>query len=855
MNDTAVKNFCTWARAELLRQVRQRALYWGIREDGHDPKDADVIEGRVLSGAEKRRRGLLIDKLGPAAGAGYADSFERLMEEAAYTWFNRMAAIRFMELNDRIPRRVRILSGEDGSFSPQVLTRALDVRIEGLDADRVVEAMGSGDDEALFRLLFLAQCNELSRCMPDVFEPVGSAMELLLPAGLLHHDGVLAHLVSDIPESDWREGEGEDAGEGVRIVGWMYQYYVSERKDEVFAGFKKGRKAERDAIAPATQLFTPEWIVRYLVENSLGRLWMQNTPSSQLAGRMPYYIANEDDARVAFRRVSSPEEITVVDPACGSGHILVYAFDLLASIYEEAGYVRRDIPRLVLENNLSGMEIDPRAAAMASFALTMKACEYDSRFLRRGVRPRITCLRRAELDEGELQLVSELGKRTALLDAMAHADECGSLFAPDAADLAALDEALRVLDEQAAAGNLFADAARDKLRQMQQNCAPLARTYDVVVANPPYMGSSNMNKWLASWTKKSYPDSKRDLCTCFVERGFTLADASGYSAMVTMQSWMFLGSFEAMRGKLLASCSIVSMAHLGTRAFSAIGGEVVATTATVYSGAHTDAAATYLRLVDFENEQAKEQAIREAIENPDCGWFYRRSASSFSKIPGTPIAYWASGAMLKAFENPSLGSNTETHLGMATCNNDRFLRLWHEVSSDRRGAPSDYPYSDFIIWLPYNKGGQFKKWYGNNEYVVNWGKGGVELRKAGAVLVKDSLNFQPMVSWSRVSSGVLAVRYKEQGYLFDMTGPAAFGRRPNLLASMAFLNSAVGMHVARFMSATLDFQPGQISQYPFNMKITESEDVLVAASYSVDLSKSDYDSFETSWDFKRHPLV
>ena len=441
MNDNAIKNFATWARRELLSEVSKKCSFWGISDGDCPAANADSIDGRVLTSLEKRQRADLLKK---ASETG----LEQLVETAAYTWFNRLLAIRFMEVNDRLPSHVRVLSGDDGSFSPQVLREALDLPLDALDGARALELVQAGDDEALFKLIFLAQCDQLAECMPAVFDRIGSSMELLLPDGLLRKGGVVEQLVTSIPEDDWMEG--------VEIIGWMYQYYVSERKDEVFASFKKGKKAERDAIAPATQLFTPNWIVRYLTENSLGRLWVLNHPESSLPGVMPYFISPGEDAEKEFKRVSSPEEISVVDPACGSGHILVYAFDLLAAIYAEAGYSDREAARLIVEKNISGLEIDPRAAAMASFAVTMKACELDSRFLRRGVNPRITVLSRVEFTSEEKALMPRCRENLQLLDAAAHLDECGSLFKPSSKDMADIERDLASL---AGEGSLFAATA------------------------------------------------------------------------------------------------------------------------------------------------------------------------------------------------------------------------------------------------------------------------------------------------------------------------------------------------------------------------------------------------------------
>ena len=876
MQDTAIKNFCIWARRELMAQVALQARRFGIREDGYDPATADAIEGRPLTADERRQRADLIRRLGPVDAPGYKEAYENLVDQAAYTWFNRLIAIRFMELNDRLPSHVRMLSAADGAFRPQVLREALGVPIEGLDAAQVSELLRASDDEALFRCLFLAQCRELAACLPDVFEPVGAAMELLLPEGLLRQGSVVQRLVDDIPEEDWREG--------VEIVGWMYQYYVSERKDEVFASFKKGSKADAGAIAPATQLFTPDWIVRYLTENSLGRLWVQSRPESCLVEQMPYYIPDDlgvegaDDDRHAKGSMPSavagddpgrpdlsavpPESLKVIDPACGSGHILVYAFKLLAAMYEEAGHVRRDIPRLILQNNLTGCEIDPRAAQMASFALAMTACEWDSRFLRRAdkVSADIVCLRPAEIDADELTEMPYLAERTALLDAMAHMGECGSLFAPVPEDIAALERADDELDAREAGGDLLAHRPHAAVAQMLANCAPLAETYDAVIANPPYMGSSNMDKWLANWTKKHYPDSKRDLCTCFIERGFTLAKSCGYSAMVTMQSWMFLGSFEALREKMLKERSIASMAHLGTRAFDAIGGEVVATAATVFGGSPADAPASYLRLVDFDGEVAKEESIREAIANPTCGWFYRRSTDAFKSIPGTPIAYWASDAIGKAFEKGGpLASIGVPKVGLQTGENARFVRQWWEVSQNRSRydcTSIEESVQSGCRWFPYNKGGEYRKWYGNNDCVIDWESDGMRIKEfPGSVIRNPQCYFFPSITWSKISSGSIAFRYKPQGHVFDVAGTSIFAAEDELLCLQGACNSSVMLDIASMLSPTLNFEVGQIATYPILTDESKEPGIRDLVEEMRCLSKGDWDASEASWDFRRHMLV
>lgn len=830
MNDTALKNFATWARTKLLMDVRTRAATYRIEADGAQADAIARVDGEVLSPQEQRQRGDLLRMV-------RAEGFDALMERAAYTWFNRILAIRFMEVNDRLPSGVRLFSTGEGAFSrrTQAIEEALSLDIEGLDRQQVLDAIQASSDEQLFRVLFLAQCAELSACMPAVFEPIGSAMELLLPDNLLTSDGVIQHLVEDIPEQDWREG--------VEIVGWMYQYYNAERKDEFFSS---KRKASASDLAPATQLFTPEWIVRYLAQNSLGRLWMLNHPDSKLTEQMKYYLSPEEGNCEDVRKVESPEEITVCDPACGSGHILVCAFDLLAAMYDEAGYSRRDIPRLVLEKNLTGFEIDPRAAQMASFALTMKACEVDTRFLRRAVAPRIVVLHRIELDEEDLVRAPHVAARKRLIDAMAHLDECGSLLAPSEDDMRAIEADLTMLSGED--GDLFAEATLAKLKDMQQLCGELSRTFDTVIANPPYMGSSNMGPWLAKWTAKQHPDAKRDLCTCFLERGFTLANEAGYSAMVTMQSWMFLGSFEKMRESVLAERSIVSMAHLGTRAFSAIGGEVVSTTATVFHCEKAGETGEYLRLVDFDSEESKEQAIREAIANPNCGWFYRRSAQDFKSIPGTPIAYWASENFCAAFRNQTAGNYAEKICkGIFTGDNNFYLRLWFEI---KRSEIDE-------IWHRYSKGGVFRRWYGNSEHVVFWQNDGEKLKSDNRAGTGSSKYFgKPHVVWSGISSDSASFRFDPDFVYFDDVSPAVVFRQKVDFWMLALLNSSVVSSFLRVLAPTMHFQAGDIKIIPVIEPANSVADTVEKLSnQNISLSRLDWDLLETSWDFGHHPLT
>ena len=842
MNDTAIKNFAIWARRELISDVRKRCMKYGILEKGSLPATADSIDGRVLTSVERQQRA---DLLRIAADGGYRE----LVERAAYTWFNRLLAIRFMELNDRLPSHVRVLSGADGALRPQALAEAMDLPLEALDSTQVAELIQRGDDEALFREIFLAQCDELATCMPAVFEKIGGSMELLLPDSLLREDGVVEKLVTSIPEEDWREG--------VEIVGWMYQYYVSERKDEVFASFKKGKKAERESIAPATQLFTPNWIVRYLTENSLGRLWMLNKPSSSLSDDMPYFVKPDEDAETEFKKISSPEEITVVDPACGSGHILVYAFELLSKMYIEEGYTGRDAARLILEKNLSGMEIDPRAGAMASFALTMKACELDSRFLRRGVSPRITVLSRVEFEPEELQYIENLRDRPELMDAAAHLDECGSLLTVSSEDLEAI---ARDLASLAGETTLFGGSAAGKLKHLQTELEPLSRRYDVVVANPPYMGSSNMNSWLSGWTKKRYKEVCKDLCTCFIKRGFSLSDDRGYEALITSDTCMYISSFEKMRREVIERTSIVCFIDTrGTNAhpdvFDANAGWVL------WNHPCANIKGSYFKLNHPIPE--KGQRLLEALANPNCGWYYRTDASSFDAIPGSPIAYWASEAVVAAFANmESLGKRLITREGMATADNDRFIRQWFECSLKHIDFNHLAENPTKAKWYPYEKGGEYRKWYGNRELVVDWEDDGYRILHNYDIgtgrLRSHNYNgdyaFRRGITWSSISSAVIHVRWSPDGELFDSKGAKGFAQKDSwLLYAMALINSSFASMVLLILAPTIDFKVGDIIEIPDAGEYVE--EIAKIVKTNINLSRNDWDWFEVSWDFARHPLL
>ena len=820
MNDSALKSFCTWARTELIKGVEAQMVRYGITEPAPAPVGSETVNGLPLSPAEIEQRDELLRM---QAEVGH----EALRDRAAYTWFNRIVAIRFMDACGWLPSRMRMLSRADGSHGSEAVENALDVEITTADTDRIAELKTAGLDEPLWRYLFVAQCEELADCLPGVFERVGGAMELLLPQGLMMADSVVGKLNAVLTDEDWREG--------VTVLGWMYQYYNADVKDEFF---KSKRKAAAADIAPATQLFTPEWIVRYMVENSLGRLWMLNNPGSSLRERMEYYI-EPDAEHEDFIRISSPEEITLCDPACGSGHILVYAFELLFHMYEERGYREREIPELILTKNLAGMEIDSRAAQIAELALALCAREHDRRFFRRGVRADVTVLSSIPLGEDELPGNKKLAEE------LSHLGEIGSLLNPSEDEIDELKAAAASCSD-----DLFAATAKTKLESAAAICEKLSRRFTCTVANPPYMGSSSFNPFMSKWIKKNYPDAKSDLCTCFIERGFNLVEDKGYAAMVTMQSWMFLGSFEKMRAKVIDNKTIVSMAHLGPRAFDAIGGEVVNVTADVIYNQHSDAEGAYVRLVDINGSEAKRLKLVEAIQNPDCGWFYRRDADTFKQIPGTPIAYWLGSGLLAAFKNGcSFNSVAHPKVGMQTSKNEKYLRLWHE--SDYRPSRSDKK------WIKYLKGGDYRKWYGNLEWLLLYKNDPTWiLQQPHARVLSESLLEKRKNTWTDLTSGANSFRFAPQDTFYDISGHCYFPSPDNQLELLAYSNSSLFSFVLQLFNSTMHCQVGDVARVPYLAPAAaDKQHISDLSQRSLDASKADWDSFETSWDFKRHPLV
>lgn len=829
MNDSALKSFCTWARTELIKGVEAQMVRYGITDPVPEPAGSQTINGLPLSPLEVEQRDELL-RLQAAEG------HDALRDRAAYTWFNRIVAIRFIEARGWLPSRMRMLSRADGSHGSEAVENALDVEISTADPERVAQLKMAGSDEPLWRYLFVAQCEELADCLAGVFERVGGAMGLLLPQGLMMADGVVGNLNAVLTDEDWREG--------VTVLGWMYQYYNADVKDEFF---KSKRKAAAADIAPATQLFTPEWIVRYMVENSLGRLWMLNNPGSSLRERMEYYI-EPDAEHEDFIRISSPEEITLCDPACGSGHILVYAFELLFHMYEERGYREREIPELILTKNLTGMEIDPRAAQIAELALAMCAREHDRRFFRRGVGADVTVLSSIPLGEDELPGNKKLAEE------LSHLGEIGSLLNPSEAEIDELKAAAA-----SSSDDLFAAATKTKLEGAAAICEKLSRRFACTVANPPYMGSSSFNPFMSKWVKKNYPDVKSDLFSSFIVRIMDFAGEHGEVGMMTPFVWMFIGSYEKLRNRLIDDKTLTTLIQLE---YSGFAGATVPICTFTYHNSHIDGyKGGYVRLADFTGPAVQAPKALEAIQNPNCGWFYRRDADTFKQIPGTPIAYWASDGLLSAMaDGVKLSSFGRTSKGIITGKNDKFIRLWWECAVGTIGFSSS-SVSDLFSgrkWHPCTKGGSYRKWFGNLDSVIDWSNNGRSVFESAsregnhAQDYSDELKFKPAISWSAITSSIPSFRYASN-CLSEHAGMCLFVTEDKIGYMLSLLNSSVSKEYFSLIAPTLNVNAGDVDKFPVLLSCFNLVDGLFKESRG--LSKTDWDSFETSWDFKRHPLV
>lgn len=889
MNKTAIKNFAIWARNRLIADMKYRAGLLGITETGiasalpqstgsTEFYDIGTAEPYAIDREEIRQRNALVQALRKKEeDTDYATAYKYIIEEVAYTWFNRLIAVRFMEVNDYLPSHVRVLSSETGKTEPDLVTNPFDAELDfsSAEEERIIALKRDNKIDEVFKMLFIKQCNALNEILPALFEKTSDYTELLLNLSVIDQDGVLYHLVHDIPEEDF----DVSAGGQVEIIGWLYQYYNTEPKNDAFA--KKG-KITKEEIPAVTQLFTPDWIVRYMVENSLGRIWTEGHPNEELKENWKYYLEEaeqEEAVKVELAKIRQeyaqlkPEDIKLIDPCMGSGHILVYAFDVFMQIYESAGWSAREAAQSILEHNIYGLDIDDRAAQLSYFAVMMKARQYDRRIFQREVRPNVYAIQESNginreqlkyfgADLGASEKETAMDQITGLLHTFVDAKEYGSILNVESYDW----DLLRRFVAKTNAGDQISfdtyglDETAEQLKELIAIAEVMAQKYEVVVTNPPYAGTSNLSVKVNNFVKKHYPDSKADLFAVFIERCGEMLKQNGFQAMITQHAWMFLSSYRKERVKLLRK-NFINMAHLGTRAFEEISGEVVQTTSFVLCNRELkNNKVMFCRLVDAGSQKEKEEAYLEKNN------LYVVEQDDFLKIPGELFAYWITKQFINLFDEKYSYSKIATaKAGLSTTNNEKFLRLWFEIAYQDIGfkytgieQTTDKKYK----YIPEPKGGTFRKWYGNLDYVVDWYDNGKNIRKAaegasGGRIVGSEFYFKEGLTWSDITSGGnLSVRYMPKGMIFNSSAPSAFvHNKENLHYVLGFMNSIVAKNYLYFLAPSYHFNAGPIEKLPLVIDEKQSKKVDIMVERSVCISKCDWNLFENSWDFMRHPLV
>lgn len=874
MDKNAIKKYAVWARKELLSRVAQKAQQYGITETEMVDAGADSVNGKVLSAEEMQQRRALIAQINEKG-------YQQVMEEVAYTWFNRFSALRFMEVNGYLPSHVRVFTDENNAFKPQILAEALHLELDKLDKDKVYALKEAEQTEELYKYLLIVQCNALNSILPGMFQTIADYTELLLPDNLLREGSVIEQMISQIPEDNWQDA--------VQIIGWLYQYYNSEKKDDVFAALKKNVKITKENIPAATQLFTPDWIVRYMVENSLGRLWVEGhpdakaqllpTPEEQAAytagNRDPedtkwhYYLEEaqqEPQVQAQLSEISkqyadlTPEQIKVIDPCCGSGHILAYLFDVLMQIYENYGYTPRDAVTSILQNNLYGLDIDDRAAQLAYFAVMMKARRYDRRFFSHTTQPHVYAIEESNRIEkpdveyfcnGKPELKDAMH---TILTQLYDAKEYGSILTITPQDWDAL---YARFDEVADESSFHRESIRKKLLPLVRVAQTLAQKYDVVVTNPPYMGASNMNPKLNEFIKQNYTDYKSDFFSAFIVKCSNMAKPEGYCGFFTPYVWMFIQSYEKLRQYLYQQATLETLIQFEYSAFEEATVPVCTFT---FSNRYVNKKGCYLRLVDFRGGmEVQRQKTLEAMTNHDCGFYYEQSTDNFAKIPGSPVAYWTNEKILLAYENGTLLNDcSDVKIGMGTGKNEIFVREWWEVFHNKidfsLNSINDLEKSSGK-YFPYNKGGEFRLWYGNLQEVL-WfdAKGRQYMNTMSGHRENGAHDFycKEGLTWSFISSSKFGVRYLPTGCFFDVAGSTLFSKKDNLY-TLGFLSSCVCFEILGILNPTLNYQAGNIKSLPLLIDKVENVDNLVEEN--IRTSKTDWDSFETSWDFTRHPFI
>lgn len=853
MDKNLLKNFATESKIELTKKIETKIRNLLINEKFEETQTGDIyylknnLHSLSLSSQDYQKRKLLIERISKLG-------LNLVIEEATFTWFNRIIALRYMEIHDYLPLTknneslgIRVLSSRDNTPIPEIMkfTNLINPELDiGFKKEKYVELK---DDNEKFKYILLLVCQKLGKVIPQVFGGTTDYIDILIPDYLLNETGFINKLVTEIPESNYEQ---------VEIIGWLYQYYNQIEKDKAMS---KKRTYSKNEISYVTQLFTPDWIVKYLVENSLGRYYIEHNSScySSIGDKFKYLIKENIDFQ---NKNINIEKITFFDPCCGSGHILVYAFEIFFEIYKFEGYNVKDIAALILKNNLYGLDIDERASQLTILSLLLKAREYDKKIFSNEITMNLNIMSLQESgnkDNNFINELSEINRENAqyLINVFENAKEIGSLLKLKPNNYSSLQE--EIMNNT----SIFGITLQKKLIPLITQAKILTQKYTIVVTNPPYLNASVMPQNLKKYLAQYYNDSKTDLCTAFMELECVSTD--GYLAMINQHSWMFLSSFERLRNKIIFNKNILNMIHLGTRAFEEIGGEVVQTTAFIMNQSKSQNKSLFIRLVDVKSAIEKEKAFFEIIANKK---YYLTEISKFSVIPGKPFAYWVNETILKIFENSyELGNIVPIKQGIATADNNRFLRLWYEVDKNKEKLISksvnDAKNSNFK-WYPYNKGGPFRKWYGNNDYVVNWENDGFEIKNfkddKGKLRSRPQnleFCFQKSISWSLISSGSIAFRYKPFGHIFDIAGMSCFPSENIFNYILGLNNTKIVNNIMKFIAPTLNYQVGDIAKIPIIKNENFKDKISCLVNQNIEISKEDWDSFETSWDFTTHPLI
>lgn len=853
MDKNAIKKYAVWARRELISRVSQKAQQFGITEKIIVDANVDSINGHILSVDEKKQRQALIAEI-------KQKGYEHVMEEVAYTWFNRFSALRFMEVNGYLPTHVRVFTDNANHFKPQILTEAIHLELDGLDRNRVYDLKEANDDDTLYKYLLISQCNALSAILPGMFQRIADYTELLFPDNLLREGSVIEQMITLISEDDWKDQ--------VQIIGWLYQYYISEKHDQIINIYKGTIKKED--IPAATQLFTTDWVVRYMVDNSLGRYWIEHNPQSKLADKLDFFVTPKGGIINYINEKVRPEELTFLDPCMGSGHILVYAFDVLMEIYREDGYNDSDAARSIVQNNLFGLDIDERAYQLAYFAVMIKARQYTRRFLKENIHNNLCSIEESNNINKDEVLSIRMDKVQSniceyLVSAFKQAKEIGSLLIIEPKDYSAFTS---YLDKFEIKGQLDVNTMKwlteikPLLLQFSKQAEILSNKYTVVCTNPPYMNKLEHN--LKDFVTTHYKDYSSDLFSAFMYRNFSLCKQNGYSAFMTPFVWMFIKTYEKLRKYIIDQKAITTLVQMEYSAFEEA--TVPICTFVLKNGIVSEPAYCF-KLSDFKGGmEVQKQKVLDAIANTHCGYFYEANQSLFSRVPNSPIIYSVSYAFFSIYDTKdSIANYGETREGMATANNDLFLKLWFETKYNQIGfhVPSrEAACKSNKKWFPYNKGGNYRKWYGNNEYIVNWYNDGYQIQhyyepETGRIRSHNynlDYIFCEGITWTSLSSGNFSARYSDIGKLADSKGSMLYlFDSNNTIYFLALLNSVISNYILSNISQTIDFKPGRISEIP--VIIGHKEIIDKKTKQVIGISKSDWDSFETSWDFQKHPLI